>query len=284
MSDSNIVISNQYKLNKILDAMAAGGPEKLHILADFDKTLTKAFTNGSRYHSVISQIRDGAYLPEEYNKAAHELFGIYSVFERDIKIPITNRQAKMKEWWDEHHKLLIHYGLTKNILRDVVEHKTLILRDGLKELFNQLDHFQIPLVIMSAAPGDLIQMHLEDAGLMTDNIYIIANFYEFNSVGRMTGVKDPIIHSLNKYETTVESFPVFQKIKNRKNVILLGDGIDDIGMIEGFACDNLIKIGFLNEKAEENLTLYKENFDVIIINDVDIYYVQKLIQKITFEI
>lgn len=35
--------------------------------------------------------------------------------------------------------------------------------------------------------------------------------------------------------------------------MLLGNGVDDIDMVEGFDYENLIKVGFLNEEAEKNL-------------------------------
>ena len=66
----------------------------------------------------------------------------------------------------------------------------------------------------------------------------------------------------------------------RKNVLLLGDSLGDLGMIEGFEYDNLISVGFLNENIEENLHAYKENFDIVIMNDGSMNYVNGLIKKI----
>ena len=51
-------------------------------------------------------------------------------------------------------------------------------------------------------------------------------------------------------------------------------------MITGFDYDNLIKIGFLNDKIEENLEKYKENFDIILLNDTNFDYVNKLVKEI----
>jgi hypothetical protein len=60
----------------------------------------------------------------------------------------------------------------------------------------------------------------------------------------------------------------------------LGDGVNDIDMIEGFDYDNLIKIGFLNENVEENLPEVKKNFDVIILNDGNMDFVNNLLKEI----
>jgi 5'-nucleotidase len=62
--------------------------------------------------------------------------------------------------------------------------------------------------------------------------------------------------------------------------MLLGDGLGDIKMIEGFDYDNLIKIGFLNENVEENLEQYKRSYDVLILNDSSIGYVNGLLREI----
>ncbi|MBU2415738.1 hypothetical protein KKH86_00740 [Patescibacteria group bacterium] len=69
-------------------------------------------------------------------------------------------------------------------------------------------------------------------------------------------------------------------IKNRKNVLLLGDSFGDTEMINGFDYDNLIKIGFLNENVKENLEEYKKNYDVVILNDGSMEYVNDLLNEI----
>jgi hypothetical protein len=58
-------------------------------------------------------------------------------------------------------------------------------------------------------------------------------------------------------------------------VILLGDSLWDVGMIEWFDYNNLIKIWFLNEwphpNGEGNKTLeeYKKNYDLVLTGDND---------------
>jgi len=51
-------------------------------------------------------------------------------------------------------------------------------------------------------------------------------------------------------------------------------------MIEGFDYDNLIKIGFLNENVEANLEYYKDNYDIIILNDSSLGYINRLLKEI----
>jgi 5'-nucleotidase len=64
-------------------------------------------------------------------------------------------------------------------------------------------------------------------------------------------VKDPIIHVFNKDETSLATMShIYKQIQYRKNVILLGDSLGDVGMVTGFDYVNLLKIGFLNAEDE----------------------------------
>lgn len=51
-------------------------------------------------------------------------------------------------------------------------------------------------------------------------------------------------------------------------------------MIKGFKYGNIIKVGFLNKKVKENLEDYKKNFDVVILNDSNKFYVDKLLKEL----
>ena len=53
----------------------------------------------------------------------------------------------------------------------------------------------------------------------------------------------------------------------------------DVDMTDGVQSDNIIKIGFLNEKFER-FDLFKKEFDIVIIKDGDMKYVNDLILEI----
>lgn len=277
----NIIISNEKRLKELKKAIAEAGAVNFHILADFDRTLTKAFVDGQKAHTVVAQIRNGGYLTSEYAPEAHRLFDIYRPIEIDPNISQEVKNAKMHEWWRTHFDLLIKSGLNKKVIDEIVKKRTLQFREGALAFIDYLQAKDIPLVIMSAAPGDMIAEYLKQEDRLYDNVHIVANFFDFDEQGNVVNVKEPIIHSLNKHEIIIKDFPVFDLIKNRKNVLLLGDGVDDVGMIEGFEYDNLIKVGFLNENAEENLEKFKENFDVILLYDASMDYVNNLIREIS---
>jgi 5'-nucleotidase len=51
-------------------------------------------------------------------------------------------------------------------------------------------------------------------------------------------------------------------------------------MSEGLEHENIIKIGFLNENIKESLSEYKKNFDVIILDDGPMDFVNDLLKNI----
>lgn len=277
---TEIAISSPENLEKIKSAMAADGVKKLHVLSDFDRTLVKAFVDGQKSPSVIAQIRNGKYLTPDYAPRAHALFDKYHPTELDPSLSRKEKSAAMHEWWSEHFKLLAECGLTKTVMEEIVAAKTLKFREGALEFIDFLHEKNIPLVIMSAAPGDMVAIYLNQVGRLYDNVYIIATFLDFGTDGKMIGIKEPLIHSLNKYETLIKNFPVFQKIKDRQNVLLLGDSLDDVGMVKGFDYKNLLKIGFLNENEEENLEEFKKTFDVVLTGDPGMDFINNLLKEI----
>ena len=60
----------------------------------------------------------------------------------------------------------------------------------------------------------------------------------------------------------------------------MGDGIEDLGMIEGFDAENLLKIGFYNDESEGDINDYKRSFDMLITKDSDMGSVNRLLRNL----
>jgi len=276
----NIIIPNKKKLNETIQRMKKDGKDKLHVLSDFDRTLTQSSVNGKRIPSIIALIREEGYLSQDYVKKAYELHDIYHPIEINNKMSKKEKNIKMIEWWKKHFDLLINSGMNKDVIKDIVIKKKIPFRNGAFEFFDFLNQNNIPLVIMSATMGDMAIESLRFEEKLYSNTHVIANMLIWNKEGKAIGVKEPIIHSLNKHEIEIKSLPVYRELLKRKNIILMGDLIEDIDMISGFPYKNLIKIGFLNENIQENLEDYKKNFDIIITSDSEMDYVNELLRKI----
>jgi 5'-nucleotidase len=278
----DVIISNKEEFEKKKKKFIEGGALNLHVLSDFDRTLTKAFFQGKKVPSLISELRSGPYISEDYAKKANELASVYRPIEINPEVPLEEKKVKMQEWWTKHFDLLIESGLKKEHIKQIVYSGKIQFREKALEFFDILKDKGIPLVILSSAGlgGNSISMFLEKDKRLYDNVHIISNVFEWDSEGKARGIKEPIIHVFNKSEVSIKHLPVYDELLKRKNVLLLGDGLGDLGMIEGFAYENLIKIGFLNYDDEESLEDFKKAFDVVIKGDGDMGFVVDLIKEI----
>lgn len=276
-----IIISDEDYFNAKKKKILSDGANKFHVIADFDKTITKAFVAGKKIPSIISELRNGKYLSEKYAKRAHALFDKYHPYEISHDLSIKEKKEKMEEWWRTHFNLLIKEGLNKKDIENVVKNGAVELRDGALKFFDILHKKKIPLIILSSSGiGDAILMYLKKYKKNYNNIHIVSNFFEYDKLGNTLNVKEPIIHSMNKSEVSLESMSWFAKIEDRKNILLLGDGMGDVSMVKGFLYDSLIKVGFLNDNVDKNLKTYKELFDVNILNDGSFEFVNNLLEEL----
>lgn len=280
--EENIVITDPNGFQAKKKAIFQGGAGKLHVLSDFDRTLTYAKVDGRRRDSLMAILRDEKYLTPDYPEKAFVLRDKYYPIETDFSIPLTERKIAMEEWWTKHFDLLIESKLNRKDLEKVIASKKIRLRDRVSDFAGYLEDRRIPFVIMSATglSEEAVTLFFEKEKKLFDNIHVVSNSFEWDENGFMKKAKRPIIHALNKDETAIHQFPVYEIIKERKNILLFGDSPGDAGMSDGFDAENIIKVGFLNEKAEENLKHYKEIYDVVILGDPSFEYVFGLLKEI----
>ena len=221
-------------------------------------------------------------MSEDYAKKAHTLFDKYYPIEIDTEIPFIEKKKLMNEWWNLHFKLLIESGLNRSDLKDIVENGIVKFRDGVQWFIDYLHENSIPLVILSAnGVGDSIEMYLEKIECNHPNICRITNRFIWDEEGNAVSHYGPLINSHNKDETIINEIPeVYEKIKDQRNVILIGDCVGDIGMVEGFKHENLLKLGFLNHDPEKLIKNFEENYDVVILGDGDFSFVNNLIREL----
>ncbi len=277
----NIIISNEKELKKKIKEISNGGVSKLHIISDFDRTLTKAFVNGKKVRAIITQLYEGNALTSDYRKKAQKLHDKYYPIEVNPKIPMKEKKKKMEEWWRTHKKLLIDSRLNLKDIQEVVDKGYLEFRKGALDFFDLTYKKQIPLVIFSASGlGEAIPLYFKKVNKDYKNIHIISNSMEYDENGNAISIIEPVIHVFNKGEIALKGLPIMNQLKTRKNIILLGDSLGDINMTEGFNYEKIIKIGFLNYQDEEDLNDYKKVYDVVILNDGTMDYVNGLLKKI----
>jgi HAD superfamily hydrolase (TIGR01544 family) len=137
----------------------------------------------------------------------------------------------------------------------------------------------VPFLIFSSGIGDLTQMLLASLGLITPNLHIIANFFTFDANEKVTGFQKDTVHTLNKDQSHVIGTLFEGTVENRPNVILLTDQISDKSMIEGIPVRTVLTVGFLNG-IEKNRPDFEKEFDVVILEDTGMEFVQSILQAI----
>jgi 5'-nucleotidase len=276
----NVIISNPEKFARLKETLRAGGASMLHVVADFDKTLTMGVWKGEKRFSLIELIRKYYYLPPGYVEEAYGLADTYRPWENDLSLTLEERKKRMVEWWSTHVKVMSKYGLSREIVEKIIHEQEMGPRDGLSTFLDTLSSKRVPFLIFSAAVTDLIEGFLRKEKMLHENTHIISNAFAFDANGRVLGYQGTVIHSLNKSEVAVKDTPYYSQIVSRPNVILLGDGLGDVEMVDGLEHECVLKIGFLNDNVEKNLDAYKQAFDVVILNDGPLDFVNDLLNEI----
>ena len=273
----NIHIPRPEQLKKKL---AQFNKTNFHLVADFDGTLTKAFINGKKVFSSYAYVRNKDYLGNEFSKISTQLKDHYRPIEFDPLVPQEEKNQKMEEWWTKHYELLIKHGMNLGIIKEILKTEKIELRQGYQKFFSLIKENQIPFLIFSAGFGNLIQEFFKLKDLLSPQTHIISNFISFDQAGKAVSYTRPLIHSFSKKEVQIKKFPYEKEITEKKNVILIGDTLGDTEMCQGVDHNTVIKIGFLNENTEELFDSYARAYDVLILNDGSLEYLNNLLKEI----
>lgn len=277
---SHLYIPDQKKFDKKVAVFQKAANDSIQVVSDFDRTLTLSFFNGQRSCNSITIVQTDGILGKAYIEESQKLFDYYYPIESSAQFDANYKYVKMTEWWDKSFQVLMKHGMTKQALLDAVAKEAIHFRQGVADFVEITDSYKIPVTIFSAGLGDAIQLLLDSQNLTRKNQHLIANFLEFDSFGSMIGYSKPVIHSCNKGFTSVIGNHVFQKIKARKNVVLFGDLVEDVKMVEGLDCQQLLKVGFLNEQLEQLMSAYEKHFDVVILGDGTFEGANKILKRI----
>ena len=259
--------------------LKADGVSNLHIISDFDKTLTKAYVNGNKHQSSYALLRDYGYLPEEYSQKARAEWSHFYPIESDPSLSVEEKIPHMEQWWKNHWTLLVEYAIKEEQLRQIVKDGKVSPRYELNSFFEVINANNIPTLIFSAGMGNIIQIFLENEGYFKDNVHIISNFLIMEN-GVASDFKTPLIHTFNKNESVLADSPFLHEVTDRKNVILIGDSIGDTTMASGFVHDCVLKIGFLNVDDSDVKQSFEENYDIVIEGDGSMQPVLDILQQI----
>lgn len=193
----------------------------------------------------------------------------YLPIEHDPKMSKEEKTPFMIEWWTKSLGLTVDTQVTREAIKDMVKSSSTHLKEGCKFFFYTLERNDIPLLVFSAGLGDIVQEWINKEAGSFKNMKVVSNFMTFDSkTNRITGFNGKLIHAFNKNEGALLDTVYEKQVRTRPNVILIGDSLGDVDMAKGLlATENVLKIGFLNEKVEQLLPTYMNAYDIVTIKD-----------------
>jgi HAD superfamily hydrolase (TIGR01544 family) len=234
VQDKNKVLS---KLNKFI----AEGKDKLHLLMDFDRTLTVGRDKTGKDNSSW-QILGNHLAPKEHAKQ-RELYHKYRPLE--ISGKMTPKEAIT--WAHQSLNIFITNNISLMEIEKDFQQKTDI-RLYSKELLNFAEEIGIPTVILSAGIGQIIDLWSKT--FQVSPTLVLANRLITDQNGKIIDWDKDIIHHLNKKEKGHGK--LFKLKTQRPNTILLGDAIEDANMTDGK--ENVLRIRIFNPREDEKLS------------------------------
>ncbi|KAE8597239.1 hypothetical protein XENTR_v10016399 [Xenopus tropicalis] len=277
----SVHIKDPERVEEIICGLVKGGASKLQVITDFDMTLSKFSHNGKRCPTCHNIIDNCKLITDECRKKLFQLKEKYYAIEIDPDLSIKEKYPYMVEWYTKSHTLLIDQRLQKNKLAEAVRDSDVKLKEGYEMFFDLLHKHSIPVFIFSAGLGDILEEVIHQAGVYQPNVKVISNFMEFDENGIITGFKGELIHVYNKHDGALRNTEYFAHLKDNSNIILLGDSLGDLTMADGVPnVENILKIGFLNDKVEELIEKYMDSYDIVLVKDDTLDVANSVIQKI----
>ncbi|MDD2238371.1 MAG: HAD-IB family phosphatase [Bacilli bacterium] len=258
---------------KIKEKLPIKDINNYYVVTDFDRTITNDTSNTSWSILASSDL-----VPKSYINERQKLYKKYRPIELDETMDFDKRSALVSEWFKNHIELFIKYRISEEIFAQVgSDLRIMEFRKGAKEFLQFLNKNNIPLIIISAGIGNFIESFLKKHDCLFDNIYISSNKIIFTD-NVATGVDKNIIHSLNKNEVLLP-FLIQKQLQNKSDVILLGDQISDLKMIDKNNNKQIIKVGFYSSRTETSIIEFQNAFDIVCLENDNYNTLSKVLFK-----
>mmetsp|Transcript_10110 Transcript_10110/g.8907 ORF Transcript_10110/g.8907 Transcript_10110/m.8907 type:complete len:328 (-) Transcript_10110:38-1021(-) len=283
---------NQTELEEKINNFIKEGIESVQILCDFDMTLTRDKVDGGYSSSCFTAIQKSDYVTEEYIAANKANYKKYRPIEKDQIVDKEEKMRHMEEWWETDTDNICKQKLSHENFMDIAKTCGVYFRNGITDLLNVKTKMEVPMLVVSAGIGELIKASFEcvteDVGTNLSSIQpfgIVSNMgiYEDEKLVRF---QEPLVHIMNK-AGHVKKFVDAQKELDeanhhhlRRNIIVMGDVVEDLGMIQEITYDNIIKVGYLNNmEIDAHLEeTYEQVFDIVIQHDGNLWPILSLME------
>ncbi|XP_066520682.1 7-methylguanosine phosphate-specific 5'-nucleotidase-like isoform X1 [Hoplias malabaricus] len=264
----SVLMRDRGRVEEIIQNMYRAGPNALQVISDFDMTLTRFANNGKRCPTTYNILENSTLISEDCKTKMSGLFEKYYPIEFDQSLSVEERVPHMVEWWTRAHDLLVEQRIRKDQLAKAVRESNAMLRDGYQLFFDTLKDLSIPLLIFSAGVGDILEEVIRHNEVFHPNVRVFSNYMEYDENGVLCGFKGQLIHTFNKREGALLNPEQFKQLQDRPNILLLGDSLGDLTMADGVQnVQNVLRIGYLNDKVEDRKESYVSSYDIVLVKD-----------------
>ena len=209
-------------LQKKIDKFIADGSDALHMVLDFDRTMTQGGTKTSEATSwYILQ----SFFGSELMSKRDELYHMY----RGLEIAGKLTQADAVNWWESSLALVTQSHISFDHIKPRIA-RDLKPRKGIYELFTTAKTHTIPTVILSAGVKNIIDYWCSHHSITPD--LVISTELIFDPDNIIVGwKKESLVHILNKHAQSSKETATLRA--TRPNTIIIGDSLDDATMATG---------------------------------------------------
>lgn len=268
-------------------------PKNIAIITDFDFTLTKKYHHDSNCYSSYCVLEFSDHISDNFRKINQDLFQKYAKFENDLTLDFHTRDELVKTWFRDNLDLIVDEKLIKENFQAMVlkAEKKFFYRYGILELFDLVHTHNIPIFIISGGIYEIIEESLKiilpyfqelvDKKL----IHILSNKFTYDQNGKISGYEEPFVYTFNKGEILKKIYHEYNLAEG--NLIVMGDHLNDTDTIRHIDYNEEIKIGFINyfedsltEQQIKMIEAYQLKYDVCLINDGNLTFINNLIKQI----
>lgn len=249
-----MIIINEKANNKIKDLNL----NNFYIVIDFDQTITTKDSSTS-----LSLFSKSGFYDKSYLEKRNKNYEYFRPLELDPNISSEEKFQITKTWQEKSYELMLEYKVRESdIKRIIMKQELLKVRENAIDFIKTLNEYNIPLIINSAGCGNFIIELLKLNHCYSDNVYVHSNILEFKDDVIVDSITN-IIHSMNKFDIDLpDSF--YQRIKNKKYAILIGDQLSDANMARVLPKKDTLSFGFLESNIEEVKNLFYNEFDIVL--------------------
>lgn len=238
----------------------SGNSDKIHIVADFDRTLTQRRAGTNEDITSWHILRD--HLPKEAQDECRRLFEVA----RPKELDGTMTEQDAVEWWSAILDIYCEYRLDMNAVERDFLHRA-SMRTGSKELFDLCKSHYIPTVILSAGVKDVIDLWANKYEISPS--LTLSTELVLDESRHLSGWKrETLVHLLNKSEI---DHPELNRIRAERPLsIIFGDSINDSDMAIGE--EDVLRVRLYDPRPGETLDIEAERaktferFDLMIEN------------------